>query len=201
MTASQRALLMPEVLSVIFDWIFEDREGGCIERPKTEEDADGNDDGVVRVYYEGPSVLFHCALVNKLWFDESIRHLWREPYIWEHSGVTTLTSHMKRLEPARRQFYANFIEAATDRTTWTADRDDSVLQGIRFPKLHHLKLMLDAECVPKIEGHNIKVLELDPHFEWNPETYCITQDTMDTILDQIAVRPFSAFLSILVELP
>lgn len=186
--ATQRALLMPEILSAVFDWIFEDSDGGCIERALKQGEDDDHDDGIHRTYYERHQVLFHCSLINRLWSKEAIRHLWREPFIWQHDFRTTLTSQMARLEAARRQFYANFIETSTDYSVYAEYARDDALQGVLFPKLRHLYLMLEYDHLPKIEGHKIEVLELDPHTEWMPETIYVTQDRMNDILDQIAVR-------------
>ena len=95
---------------------------------------------------------------------------------------------MARLEAARRQFYASFIETATEYSVPVNFARDDAVQGVVFPKLRHTSIMLEYEHLPKIEGHNIEVLELDPHYEYNAETIYIMQDDMDLILEQIAVR-------------
>ncbi|KAJ5977920.1 hypothetical protein N7501_001262 [Penicillium viridicatum] len=83
--------------------------------------------------------LRHCALVNKLWLAEAL------PMIW-YSIDSSTEALFKKLEPGRRQFYANFV----------------VLGEIVFPKMECLLLFTDGkrgECsLSKLDCPNLRCM-------------------------------------------
>jgi hypothetical protein len=183
-TVVQRALLMPEILSTIFKWISPDQSGWwCVYNKEGDEEYAHTREGV----------LARCGLVNKLWYNEAMRCLWREP---THGFfASSLQQLFAKIDPARRQFYANFIEAAI---LSTADEDqvgksDDALSGVTFPKLKSLYMFLVGPAVPKTKILQLAVLEIDPYYDSHPETngpeiFGLSRAKMDTFLEQIPVR-------------
>lgn len=183
-TVVQRALLMPKILSTIFMWIHLDRYGYWYVY-----DEDGEKD----YGYGREGVLARCGLVNKLWYNEAMRYLWMAPTLGFMQN--SLPALFANIHPARRQFYANFIKAAilvTVREDCAGECDDA-LRGVAFPKLESLHMILDGYgdgvYVPRIKSHRLAVLKINPPYDVNPETFGVTRDEMDTILEQIPVRP------------
>ncbi|KAF2096260.1 hypothetical protein NA57DRAFT_79027 [Rhizodiscina lignyota] len=191
--AVQRALLMPEVLSAIFKWIHEDNASFWYAK-------DGHRDTHYRYGREG--VLVRCGLVNRLWFKEAMRCLWMEPNVGFFRQCN-LPALFAKINPSRRQFYADFIKKAVLVTISDSRDPDSPLCAVIFPKLEALKLVLDGYCdgfyVPKVNCPKLTNLEIDPPYESEPEeSFGITRDEMDIILDQIPnVFPSLEYISFL----
>ncbi|EJD45511.1 hypothetical protein AURDEDRAFT_184744 [Auricularia subglabra TFB-10046 SS5] len=174
--AQVRALLVPELLSQIFMWIYLDED--------TYWDV-FDEDGEKEHSYGRDGVLMRCGLVSKLWWEEAMPYLWADqPCGW--SFVHTL----RAVAPDRRRFLANCVKSVTMHTVIERDADevDEFLRGLTFPKLHTLKLLLDICCVhiPRIDGHAIRHLVIDPRWEVNPTMYALDEDTMDIFLDNLA---------------
>jgi hypothetical protein len=184
MTVVPRALSIPEILSTIFMWIHQDQDGYWYVY-----DEEGDQD----YGYGREGVLARCGVVNKLWHNEAMRYLWMAPTLGFMQN--SLPALFANIDPARRQFYANYIKTAT-LVTVSEDRAgecDDALRGVAFPKLQSLHMMLDGYgdglYVPRIQIHRLAVLEINPQYDVNPETFGMTSDEMDTILEQIPVRP------------
>ena len=189
-TAVQRALSLPEILSAIFMWIDEN-QWPCWQFY----DHDKN------YPYGREGVLIRCALVNKLWYNESMRCLWSDPSsrILQYSQ-SSLPTAFGNLDPGRRQFYANFVKTANLITVDEADLEETndLLRGVAFPKLKLLRL-IEQDCagpnyVPRIGIHRVRELDIDVPYDCHTG-YGVSQDDMDTLLEQIPVR------SVLILLP
>lgn len=186
-TAVQRALQMPEILSRIFERIYEDYKSYY-----SVYDEEGEEEEVIYSYgREG--VLVRCGLVNNLWYHEAMRLLWRAPTVGFYLQ-NSFVKYFAKIDPARRQFYANYVEEAklvTVNEERAAECDD-VLKDVAFPRLKGVGMVLDdwndGFYVPRIGKHWVTHLEIDPRFEYNPTTYGMTIDEMGMILEQIPVR-------------
>lgn len=171
-----RALLMPEILSQILMWIYLD------------EDTYWNvlyDDDEIEYTFGRDGALLRCGLVNKLWWEEAMRYLWAE-----HPGGYAFIHAFRAVDPERKPYLASCVKSLTLHSVNEryADEHDGYLRGIAFPKLHTLKLLVDICCVhvPRIEGHAIRHLIIDPRFEVYPTMYALDEDTMDIFLEIIA---------------
>ncbi|KAJ6541487.1 hypothetical protein B0H19DRAFT_1173354 [Mycena capillaripes] len=166
LTVAHTALLLPEILDSIFHHV------NCTDWFHEE--------------------LARCGLVNRLWYHESMPHLWRDVTAY----YCTLPHLFHRIEPARRQFYANFIEHAFVVLAGisTAAEDDEALRGLAFPRLTALRITVpnpgyeDPPHVPRIQNHRVVVLEVDPHYEsCYPEFFGVSKEQWEVILEQILV--------------
>ncbi|PYI11329.1 hypothetical protein BO78DRAFT_413805 [Aspergillus sclerotiicarbonarius CBS 121057] len=95
-TAVQRALMIPEVLGMIFRWIRLDYKGEWLSYNSP---------------YNGANTLYSCILVSNLWYQEAIRYLWQGADSDMPFACNTLDLLGKIAEP-RRQLYAKFIKSA-----------------------------------------------------------------------------------------
>ncbi|CAI7645490.1 unnamed protein product [Penicillium viridicatum] len=102
--------------------------------------------------------LRHCALVNKLWLAEAL------PMIW-YSIDSSIEALFKKLEPGRRQFYANFVvlgesNALHDKKCFKSLSHN--LKGIVFPKMECLLLFTDGKrgefSLPKLNCPNLRCM-------------------------------------------
>ncbi|KAJ6541478.1 hypothetical protein B0H19DRAFT_1268474 [Mycena capillaripes] len=102
LTVAHTALLLPEILDLVFHHVH------CTGWSHEE--------------------LARCGLVNRLWYHESMPHLWRHPTTWN----STLPRLFHRIEPVRRQFYVNFKERASVMLAGisTVAEDDEALRGL-----------------------------------------------------------------------
>lgn len=91
-SAVQRALAIPEILSQVFACFYSYDKRSC-------------------------SQLLSCALVSKLWFSEAMRWLWRNPMPC-HSPSTCrdVLDLLDKIPEARRNIYATYIKIATLKT-------------------------------------------------------------------------------------
>lgn len=135
MTAAQRALGIAEIVSLILSFL--PRE--CFTPRKRDS-------------------LRHCALVNKLWLAEAL------PVIW-YSFDLSIETVFKKLEPGRRQFYANFVVLGESHALWDASsfkRLSRNLENIVFPKMEYLLLFTSGkrgECsLPRLNCPNLRCM-------------------------------------------
>jgi hypothetical protein len=70
------------------------------------------------------------------------------------------------------------------------ENDDSneIINGLAFPRLRWLHLFVDfyRKYIPRIQGHCIEELDVDPHREVYPISK-VDSDTMSATLEQIPV--------------
>ncbi|PLB46394.1 hypothetical protein P170DRAFT_438199 [Aspergillus steynii IBT 23096] len=115
MSATQRALRMPEIVSSIIlhldaVWSYHSRR---------------------RAHY-----LFCCLLVNKLWYREAVWYLWRHICF---GGVWIPVDHyFQPIAPERRQFYADLVEATSLHYCYKYKNKHPDLDGLIFPRLTSL---------------------------------------------------------------
>lgn len=109
---AHRALALPEIVGEILIWLDNDRKHW----------------------------LLNCALVNKTWFHEAIRILWRN---LETNGIL-LEEGMMGISLCRRQMYANHVKIASVATYLqeTEPEFQPALECVSFPQLHTLCLVL-----------------------------------------------------------
>lgn len=190
------------ILERIFDMISADEAFSCETCPVKGTDADSMKDDPEShwcrdcSYYHCRGVLLRCSLVNRFWFQEATKILWKRPYTFLHDHGTTLTSLLGWPEGGeRRQYYAGLIEEGTERTAEerrrrrVLDTRYGSIETLSFPKMKTLYMSLDLDGhVPQMRGAAVERLVLDPHYEsCNPETWFVDQDTLETILDELAV--------------
>ncbi|KAF2222021.1 hypothetical protein BDZ85DRAFT_174484, partial [Elsinoe ampelina] len=173
--AAQRALQLPEIVSVLFQIIH------------TGPYAVSYTHNATKRYLDEIDILFRCSLVNKLWYKEATRLIWIEPQIMTYS--VSFPDLFAAIPADRRQFYANFVEEVTymslnDKET---AKHNELFENVVFPRLENICVRLDWEsCIPKLNCPNLQELNLDPRHEYYPEMWVVTQDRTDIILDQVA---------------
>jgi hypothetical protein len=196
-TAAQRVLAMPEVLEQVFTWISLDYRFSAPVNPPQISDSDAasqdsdDSDGSSDVETYGVShVLAQCASVNQLWLQEVARITWKSPPLqWFWSTASELADKFKETAPSRRQFYADRICSLAFKALQEdqADEVNDALQDLLFPSLVELSLRLtwDTTFLPMIKAPSLKVLHLDPSFDFNPVTYRFYPEDWDKVLAQI----------------
>ena len=135
MTAAQRALGIAEIVGLILSF-------------------------VPRYWFEPRKrePLRHCALVNKLWLAEAL------PMIW-YSFDLSIETLFKKLEPGRRQFYANFLVLGESNALHDTSCFKSLSRNLRrivFPKMECLLLFTSGkrgECsLPRLNCPNLRCM-------------------------------------------
>jgi hypothetical protein len=169
LTVAQTALLLPELLELIFHHVRLDH---------TNSDYDDE-------------YLVPCGLVSKLWFHECMRNLWGViPIYYGDPSKCNLPNLLRPIAPARRQFYASLIERAVlvFAGVSTAAEDDDALCGIAFPRLTALTILVqrpgykDPPHVPRIENHRVVELLVDPPYECQyPESFGVSEEEWEVI--------------------
>lgn len=205
MAATQQALSMPEILAQIFVWVSEDT-GIWTDHAMTEENRRHSpdlSDSETEYQIDCYGVLVRCALVNSQWHDEAMRVLWNH---WQDSCFCPrrLVDVFEKIDPARRQKYANFISQAD---LFVIEEDDRVevaekcFEGIIFPNLEHLLLQVPggAHGDDKIDiipygAPRLVTLEIDPRFEIYPDMYGVFQEEWEKIFELIPVGLFFSAL-------
>ncbi|RAL08447.1 uncharacterized protein BO97DRAFT_408295 [Aspergillus homomorphus CBS 101889] len=208
-TATRRALSLPEIVSEIIAWIHADTDNdwpaSAPPQPNLQDfknPSDSDHDNLYAsdsesseshtYYYSRTGVLFRCALVNRLWFHATIPALWEEDLDW--SFRSQIPDHLTQVEdPSRRQMYANYIKRANLTTVPEACslKYAAALGGLQFPRLEYVKLICpgadwqESSNVPPLLSSRVKVLDIDPRFEWNPITYCVKHAEWDELFEQI----------------
>ena len=193
-----QVLAMPEILERIFTWLSLDVgifvEGRSYTLPLTDPGNENDDDAYdPDIKYHGSwGVLARCARVNKLWWMEATPLIWREPHwdLWSHDSATIL----RRVEPERRQYYANFIEEAQ---LWSYEPNnnpaaDEMFRETKFPRLAKVRIVLPtsgkATHMPRLNAPELRDLEIDPPCDSYPRTYHgFGPDNWDVIFEQIPV--------------
>lgn len=165
--------------------------------PEYVENTDENEDedegpGPGPDWYGRHGALLRRNLVSKLWYYEAMRYLWKAQSAWEYVQYS-LTNIFANIDPARRQFYAHFIESGNLRTVEKQDASeyDSMLRNLKFPRLGSLYMQLTPlifePYVPKINSHRISILEIAPPLDRCPIPFQVSRNQMDVILERIAV--------------
>lgn len=192
-SACQRALATPEVVSLVLYWMYhqDDQFYHGIHKAS---DAPDRDADVELVYAGGKwGVLLRCAQVSKLWHLEALPFLWREPCIYTQDRLHTRFSMFTDF--ARKQYHANLVQETSLVTLSSSEvaRANVVLEGLEFPRLTEVRIYLDGdgEFITKIRGDHVKILDVDPSFDCYPDTYRVSREQMDTILEQLPVSTFS----------
>ncbi|CEO58614.1 hypothetical protein PMG11_03325 [Penicillium brasilianum] len=193
-SAARQVLSSPLLLECIFTWISKDIYGwwpvpetqknpprGNPDLPHDDDDDDDDDDEPGE-YIGSGGVLMRCATVNKTWFHETTRILWRN---WEERTLygSVMTETFLKIEPDRRQFYANMIHRAEviligDQRLCRLAR--TVFEDITFPNLKTVQLAVprhgrDRVEIPLFHAPRLKALVIDPEFEPKPVSYSVGQ--------------------------
>lgn len=112
--------------------------------------------------------LVRCGLVNTLWFHEAMRYLWRNPT----KDGTSLCVRFEKVDPSRRQFYANFVRAGDLIDVDERDVKPFVnvrkyidaLFGLHFPRMNHLNVRLERSRkgvnLPWIDARSVAVIHV-----------------------------------------
>lgn len=199
-SAAHKVLSSPPLLERILTWISQDVYGNWPvskhPKPPPKENThlhDDDDDDEPEAWIEISGVLLRCALVNKTWFREAIRILWRN---WEERMLysSVITETFSKIEPSRRQFYANLIHCAevvviSDLQLCQLARD--VLADITFSNLESVQITVPGHGrnseVPIFRAPRLKTLFIDPEYDWMPVSYSVNQDQWRRIFGIITV--------------
>lgn len=137
-------MAIPELVSEILSWLSD-------EYVEYWTPASGDREPVRKRYY----TLSRCGRVNRLWFREAMRHLWADA---SKAPTFSLPHSMGKIEPKRRQMYANLIVSANfiDVEKKNVKSNNSSLRGVTFPRLKRLHLILDMKrqtvCMPRLRA-------------------------------------------------
>jgi hypothetical protein len=187
MTVAQRALQMPEIISMTFTWIFRDKNS------VSHEDDWDDDYGTSRYHKKRrEGNLLRCGLVNKLWFVEAMPFLWSNPTLLiDGTSRHTLPKRLAKIDSTRKQIYANFVQEAVLATFQgpRVNECEALFRGLKFPRLQCLEMSMgDLENgfnVPGIRNHAIVSLKLFPvleiSYDWGQHPQIVP------ILEQIPV--------------
>lgn len=168
--ATQQALSLPEILSIIFSSIL---DAGDI------------------------TSLRHCALVNSTWCREAINYLWSDPCSGQGYTIPKMLSPVTNAD--MRQVYANLIRSGTLSAFWNFDKEHvemskNVLPGLEFRKLKSVTVHVRPfdEKLPSIEGATgVKHVTIkSQYWDYSDGSYFqyVEREGMGKILDQIPVR-------------
>jgi hypothetical protein len=193
-SAALQVLSSPLLLERIFTWISKDIYGWW-PVPETPKDLPHDDDDYEPgEYIENGGVLIRCATVNKTWFHEATRDLWRN---WEERMLygSVITETSLKIEPDRRQSYANMIHSAEvvvigDQRLCQLAR--TVFEDITFPNLKTVQLTVprhgrDRVEIPLFHAPRLKTLIIDPEFDSMPVSYSVGQAQWMMVFDIITV--------------
>lgn len=139
---ARNVLQMPEILSLIFQPLYQERYS--LNHP-------------IESYQD----LLRYSLVNKTWYQEAIRYLWTDPLDTKFNGQL-FPRALERIEPDRRQFYANLVQCAKIATI-VSDDNSNILHTVSFPRLRRVELVVDnkrAMSVPRLRNHHVDSLEI-----------------------------------------
>ena len=157
-SASTKALSLPELLDIIFSYIHAS--------PRWTPSSSGED-----MVHTG-SNLYCCAQVNRVWFAEAIRYLWRDMASVADAKLDTtkpgkrgdLLNVFARIDAPRRGMYARYVEKAWVNTVDEKFGDHCyALAAMGFPRLRAVVLCVtdeDGLDVPKIGKHAVEVVEV-----------------------------------------
>lgn len=188
-SAAHQVLTSPPLLERIFTWILEDQQGTW---PVPEEPKSPHQEEDPACITSG-GVLLRCAQVCQQWHHEATRLLWRD---WTNNY--TFTETFEKIEPARRQFYADLIHTA-DLTLVEDGRlfqtVQTIFEHITFSNLRSLHLYVPGSSrypCDKVELHifhapRLTTLSIDPQYDWLPVSYSVFQDEWTVLFELIAV--------------
>lgn len=164
-TATQRALLMPEIVHEILMWMIAGhykkyRPSGSVRSlfpafPKAEDVsitevfvAKVASDQSLRLWkpkrdwllYRKIRAIWRYALVNHVWLGEVLRFMWRRPT--KDYGRRSIVRLLQSIKPERRDVYADMIQISALNTVPDCQRREAnaVVRGLTFDNLRHLKL-------------------------------------------------------------
>ncbi|KZZ90312.1 hypothetical protein AAP_03842 [Ascosphaera apis ARSEF 7405] len=174
LTAAQSTLQIPELLGMIFANLALDGDG----------------------YFDatGRQTLLSSAQVNKLWFQEAIRHLWTNPCGRLARPIPRL---LGGVAPERRAVYASRICGGSlyAYKRKFGDREsmfmDEILDTIEFPKLRKITLYVQRceDIVPRIKNHHVDrllIIDLKHRTRYGyREPASPVDTTLDAIIEQI----------------
>lgn len=184
-TAAQRALQLPEIISVLFENIF--RYG-----PEDWAEIIPDDDEDRQDYFNAWDDLTSCSLVNRIWHVEAKRLLVIEPMEepMEVFAPNGLSGTITNIPESRRQFYARYIK---DANLWSVSDEEigkinELLSGLEFTRLKYLRIFIDHDHrLPRINAPNLEALHLDPRREYYPDYWAVTQDGFELIMNEVVV--------------
>lgn len=190
-SAAYKVLSTPLLLEQIFTWIYERPQ-----KPRDEDEEYHSSDWIER-----NGVLVRCALVSKLWFYEATRTLWRrwdDKVFWRPDFV----ENFAKMEPARRQLYADMIHHAELAVVENPDlfyTAQTTFADITFSNLKSLYLYVPGDSRGRAEisifhAPQLTALSFDPQYDWLPASYSVQQDEWKVIFDLITVRYGYLFL-------
>lgn len=148
-TPTDRALILPEILSHIFLCALPDRD-------------DTAWDPTAR--RRGLAALAVCCRVNKLWHAGAAPRLWSRPC----SARLNLDEVLMRVAPGggRRGYHAALVEEASLECGWGEGltEAEAVLEGLEFPRLRRVTVYLGAGWtrIPRLAGVSVTRLDLVP---------------------------------------
>lgn len=212
MGPSSLVLSNPILVEQIIEWIFEDCEWWPDSQPSTElsggknrdlsDDSDDSDvpDPVVGRY----ETLTRCARVNQLWFYEAARVLWRHWDDWTAYGKYILLESFEKINPTRRQIYANMIQSARliviEDDNFLGKKDlvekvETTFEEITFPNLKTMELLVPGDCdyktyrvqIPIFHAPRLTSLSIDPHYEWDLSLYLVPRGEWKILFEIVRV--------------
>lgn len=199
-SATHRVLNNPLILELILIWISRDKRGSWPDperlRNLREENPDYSDNDYQH-YFNANGVLVRCAQVSRQWHYEAARLLWRnwsDNYCWYCPFVMVF----EKIEPARRQFYAELIHHVV---VYAVEREDllqsvtEIFDGLCFSNLESLTLFVagqpttldDRVEIPIFHAPKLRTLSFEPRYEWQPEMYGVDQDEWKALFDLVTV--------------
>lgn len=195
-SAAHQVLTSPLLLERILTWISEDIDFWPVfevsKSPVREGSPDSTDDDPV-AFIGREGILFRCALVCKQWFHEAARVLWRD---WKVGYI--FAEAFEKIEPRRRQFYADMIHDAEIQVVEDEDLFQAVqttFEHIAFPNLKTVRLYVPGWCnyltnrveLPLFHAPRLATFLIDPEYDCLPVSYAVSQDEWTTLLELITV--------------
>ncbi|PNS20292.1 Phospholipase D1 [Sphaceloma murrayae] len=178
LSAAQQALRIPEIIGTLME--------GIHQRDERFDYMIYDADGEHEKYCDAVNLLSQCAFVNKLWYSEALRLIWRksQDLRWNR----TLLQLFAKIPADRRQYYANFVETGSMMSVSDQMREEAneTFRGILFPKLHTVTILVDPyHNLPRVDCPNLQKLVIDPRREFYPDFWAVTQDDADKIFDDM----------------
>ena len=208
----------PILVQQIIEWIFKDYRWWPVSQPSKKpsrgdntdlsddlDDSDDSDDS--HPSFGRGGILARCAQVNKLWFYEAARVLWRDWDDWPVFGQSVLFKTFEKMNPTRRQIYANMVQSAE----LVAIEDEDLLEKVQttfeditFPNLKTIELLVPGDCnyetnrvqIPIFHAPRLTSLSIDPHYEWDPPLYFVSRDEWKILFEivRVSCRHYARYL-------
>ncbi|KAJ5371883.1 hypothetical protein N7517_003889 [Penicillium concentricum] len=200
-SAIYRALNNPLILELILKWIFRDMKGSWPDpkrlRNLREENPAYSDDDWEH-YIGAKGMLVRCAQVSRQWHYEAARILWHNWSQMEYWKCPFLTL-FERIEPARRQFYAELIHHVD---VYVVERQElfqsviGIFDCLCFSNLESLTLFVaggphprdDMVEIPIFHAPRLRTLSFDPYYEWQLDTHGVDEDEWKALFSLVTVR-------------